>query len=78
MISRDTRFVIFVVFGFLLITSEFPGFGRFKAAMRGGNGNELASGNSGLEMDVVEGPQASSSIFVDAQWGGGYGGYGRR
>lgn len=65
MLSRDTRFVLFVVFGFLLVTSEFSGFGRIRNALQGG-GSELASGES-------------SSIFVDAQWGGGYGGgYGRR
>ncbi|KAH9390767.1 hypothetical protein TYRP_006351 [Tyrophagus putrescentiae] len=87
MLSRGNRLVLLAVFGFLLVTSEFPNLSSrlFKAgSQRSGNeltpNDGLAADSEGFEAAPAE--SSSSSIFVDAQWGrrggwgGGYGGYG--
>lgn len=72
MFSRHNRFVLLVVFGFLLISSEFPDFRyKGKAALQD-DGTEIAaldSGFAGERGDVALMPETPSrpSLFADAQ-----------
>ena len=77
-LPSGTRMCLLVVFAFLLITTEFPEFSRFKPANRGklpGNsliiGEDLVDGEDGELVDLTEANAdiaTRSSIMVEA-WG---------
>ena len=80
-LPSGTRIVLLALFGFLLLTTEFPDFRRRfnvvkqKMARSGNEIGDAAVGLGGLvdSGEVADVEYSRPSMFVDAQWG-----YGRR